>query len=366
MKKIVVLAMSCAGLMAGLILGPMPALAELEVSGSVVIHAKTDFEAPLAAHGVWVDVGTYGHCWHPRGVAVSWRPYCDGTWVWTDSGWYWQSDEPWAWACYHYGTWFYDSNYGWCWVPDVKWGPAWVDWRTSDVYVGWVPCGPPGFVVEPAFFVFVPCEHFHDRIRPNVVIVNNTTIINQTREIRTISRENRQIDGHTRSVVVNKGPQVDVIEKATRRTFKPVPIQEADRRTFDSIPRDVKDRPPGAERPPVTETHEPTEPVPAHPAPTTVEHNNVPERVIPERATGSPGPHNVEPQPQQPLHWWQWHPRQPKAPSKAAPAPAPAPHPVEPVQPQQAPQQPVHPENPPAQGPGGNGADHGHEHDRDH
>src|SRR5579859_2268086 len=74
------------------------ARADLEVNASVQIHAKAEFEAPLAAHGMWVSVGSYGRCWRPVGVAVEWRPYCSGEWVWTDCGWYWSSDEPWAWA----------------------------------------------------------------------------------------------------------------------------------------------------------------------------------------------------------------------------------------------------------------------------
>jgi hypothetical protein len=29
--------------------------------------------------------------------------------------------------------------YGWFWVPDNEWGPAWVDWRRADGYYGWRP-----------------------------------------------------------------------------------------------------------------------------------------------------------------------------------------------------------------------------------
>ena len=122
-----------------LYLGVPPAQADLEVSASVQIHADADFDAPLAACGTWVEVGSYGRCWRPAGVVVGWRPYCNGDWVWTDCGWYWASDEPWAWACYHYGYWVYDSDYGWIWVPGVEWAPAWVCWRFGG---GYVPDGP--------------------------------------------------------------------------------------------------------------------------------------------------------------------------------------------------------------------------------
>ena len=88
----------------GWTLGVFRAAAELEVSAGVTIHARADFYEPLASRGAWVEIGSYGRCWHPAGVAAGWRPYCDGYWKWTDCGWYWVSDEPWSWACYHYGS----------------------------------------------------------------------------------------------------------------------------------------------------------------------------------------------------------------------------------------------------------------------
>src|ERR1044071_9393400 len=109
-----------------LALSALNVLADLEVAADIHISAATDFYEPLSANGAWVEVGTYGRCWHPAHVAGDWRPYCDGTWVWTDCGWYWESDEPWAWACYHYGTWTFETGYGWIWVPGIEWAPAWV------------------------------------------------------------------------------------------------------------------------------------------------------------------------------------------------------------------------------------------------
>jgi len=29
-----------------------------------------------------------------------------------------------AWAPYHYGRWLWDTNYGWCWWPGVRFGPS--------------------------------------------------------------------------------------------------------------------------------------------------------------------------------------------------------------------------------------------------
>src|SRR5205814_6988424 len=115
------------------------------------------FEAPLAAQGSWVEVQSYGRCWRPAGVAVEWCPYCHGQWVWTDCGWYWASDEPWGWACYHYGCWVYDPVYAWIWVPGTEWAPAWVSWRLGGGYIGWAPLPPRGFAVSLGApqFVFV-------------------------------------------------------------------------------------------------------------------------------------------------------------------------------------------------------------------
>src|SRR5690242_15338799 len=167
-------------------LGVINSSADLEVAAAVEIHSQADFYEPLAAQGTWVEVGSYGRCWHPANVEVAWRPYCSGYWVWTDCGWYWVSDEPWAWACYHYGRWVYDANV-WIWVPDPVWGPAWVSWREGGGYCGWAPLPPrarfSGDVivavdVPPASFVFVETSRFHDHFSPSTVIVNDTKIVN--------------------------------------------------------------------------------------------------------------------------------------------------------------------------------------------
>src|SRR5438874_3076344 len=140
-------------------LGVLNATAETRFSAGLEINAVSDFYAPLSSEGSWVDVSSYGRCWHPR-VAAGWRPYATGHWEWTDVGWYWVSDEPWSWACYHYGAWEYDPSYGWVWVPGTEWAPAWVTWRESDDYIGWAPCGPEGVVLAPSLFVFVDIGHF--------------------------------------------------------------------------------------------------------------------------------------------------------------------------------------------------------------
>src|SRR6266850_8446896 len=68
--------------------------------------------------------------------------YCNGHWQRTDAGWYWVSDEPWAWATYHYGRWDLNPRLGWVWVPRTEWAPAWVSWHQGGGYTGWAPLHP--------------------------------------------------------------------------------------------------------------------------------------------------------------------------------------------------------------------------------
>jgi hypothetical protein len=217
-------------------LGVLPAQADLEVSASVQIHSSADFYAPLASCGSWVVVGSYGRCWRPAGVVVNWQPYCDGYWVWTDCGWYWVSDDPWAWACYHYGYWVYDSIYGWIWVPGVEWAPAWVCWRYGGGYIGWAPIAPPGtfFAHRPAdsAFVFVDNDHFGSRITSASVIVNNPAVIRRTTFVSNTQHVTRNLGGvGPRKVIINEGPGLAVMEKNTGRKFTTVSVMDADRRT---------------------------------------------------------------------------------------------------------------------------------------
>ncbi|MDB6015682.1 MAG: hypothetical protein JWR19_171 [Pedosphaera sp.] len=197
---------------------------------SVEIRTESDFYEPLAPQGEWVVVGSYGRCWRPHHVARDWRPYCNGNWERTDAGWYWVSDEPWAWATYHYGRWDFTDEYGWYWVPQTQWAPAWVSWHEGGGYVGWAPLQPSvrisvnGFVgfdqarISPRAFVFVPQGRFLDPIRPTMVVANNTTIIS-----RTVNITNTKIVNNT---VINEGPATAVIEKASGHKVQAVAVQE--------------------------------------------------------------------------------------------------------------------------------------------
>jgi hypothetical protein len=201
---------------------------------TVEIRVESDFYEPLTPHGEWVVVGSYGRCWRPGRVVAGWRPYCNGNWQRTDAGWYWASDEPWAWATYHYGRWDFTDQYGWYWVPQTQWAPAWVSWHEGGGYVGWAPLQPSvsisvgGYVgfsqsrIAPRAYVFVEQRRFLDPIRPATVVVNNTTIINKTTVIT-----NTKIVNNT---VINEGPATAVIEKASGRKVQAVPVRELRRK----------------------------------------------------------------------------------------------------------------------------------------
>lgn len=145
------------------------------------------FRAQLAPFGTWMELPGYGWCWRPdRALAANpdWRPYYDmGRWVYTENGWFWQSDYGWGDIPFHYGRWIRDPGLGWLWVPDYTWGPAWVFWRhaEADGCIGWAPL-PYGavfveggweyrgrrygveydFGLDEHFYVFVGYDHFHD------------------------------------------------------------------------------------------------------------------------------------------------------------------------------------------------------------
>jgi hypothetical protein len=109
------------------------------------------FYTELSPYGTWSDDAEYGRVFMP--AAVDYVPYADGHWAYTAQGFTWCSSEPIGWAVNHYGRWVHRAR--WIWVPDIVWGPAWVEWRTSGEYVGWAPLPASGFAsasyATPAF-----------------------------------------------------------------------------------------------------------------------------------------------------------------------------------------------------------------------
>ena len=181
------------------------------------------FYQNLSSDGRWLETDDYGYVFQPNDADSSdWGPYRSGHWVWTDYGWYWQSDESYGWACYHYGRWVRILGVGWVWVPGREWGPAWVSWRQSDDYCGWAPLPPEcsvsvGFSIGgwcdnyygigPAAYCFI---HFGDWFRPNYYHYcapggQNFAIIQRTVNVTNVYRTN--------NFFVNNGPQSAIVSQ---------------------------------------------------------------------------------------------------------------------------------------------------------
>ncbi|HUD72475.1 MAG TPA: DUF6600 domain-containing protein, partial [Dongiaceae bacterium] len=151
----------------------------------------------------------------------------------------WVSDYPWGAIPYHYGTWYPDPVFGWVWVPGDVWAPAWVVFRTGPDYIGWAPVSPR-FAIGVSFahaapagpFLFVPAGHFCDVAvgRHAVSESRGRALVHETRLVDNLAiRDN---------LVVNRGPDPAVIERAGGRPIRRVPIEAVPR----AAPGGVHDR----------------------------------------------------------------------------------------------------------------------------
>jgi len=178
------------------------------------------FYQSLRPHGEWVELSAGYYGWRPVRVRAGWRPYMHGRWAWTDYGWYWMSYEPFGWAVFHYGRWYFDDYYGWIWIPDDVWGPAWVEWRYNDSYIGWAPLPPyASFSISVGirfttrwyapsnYWCFVRYGHF-SATRIDGYVVNES---HTRRLIRTTRGEVRYEVNRDR--IVNRGVDRELIER---------------------------------------------------------------------------------------------------------------------------------------------------------
>jgi hypothetical protein len=201
------------------------------------------FYDSLSPYGNWINIGSYGPCWRPTTLAMNpgWQPYCDGGhWVYTDCGWCRVSDYSWGWAPFHYGRWFHSVRWGWCWAPDTVWGPAWVSWRYNGGYCGWAAL-PPAACYRPGFgftylgrsvgfnftfglsassFVFVPLDHFHDRVLSHSRMAH--------REVDKIFRSttlNNQLIRGPNNTLINRGVPIQQVAAASHTEIRAVHIR---------------------------------------------------------------------------------------------------------------------------------------------
>jgi hypothetical protein len=194
------------------------------------------FFTSLEPHGVWIPSAEYNYIWVPTSVDRDWSPYSNGRWVWTQEyGWYFVSDEPFAWIVYHYGRWGYDPLVGWYWVPGTKFAGAWVAWRRGTTAVAWAPLPPQGRgyattvnvsininTVPQYYWRVVPVAQF---LAPQLrTVVKPATIevalFQQTQPAGTVIIQN--------NVVVNNVINLTFIEQQTKQKVEVVKVAAVD------------------------------------------------------------------------------------------------------------------------------------------
>ncbi len=207
---------------------------------------NNQYYGALDPYGDWIYDGKHGWVWRPTAavVDVSWRPYRQGgRWIYSDVGWYWHSYYSWGWAPFHYGRWHRSSLHGWYWVPGYTWSPAWVMWRSNDLYCGWAPLPPGcnyvhgigytwggshvgfsfGFGLGHGWFTYCDYAHLrHRRLHRHRVRDNHVAIIhNETTVVNNYVTENN-------NTIINAGIPPAVVAKKTREPVQKMRIRELD------------------------------------------------------------------------------------------------------------------------------------------
>jgi hypothetical protein len=169
------------------------------------------FYDALRDYGDWVLIEPYGFLFRPRVAWDQWQPFVDGFWAPSDSyGWIWLSAEPFGWATYHYGEWFWDRFQGWVWRPGLDWSPGWATWEIAGDYVGWGPMSvrssaadtPPSNAMHYAPLGQLGATDLRDHLVPTSQI---GAALNDARPVRNMI----QRDG----VTFNRGPAFGLVEE---------------------------------------------------------------------------------------------------------------------------------------------------------
>ena len=191
------------------------------------------FYDQLSPHGSWVQMDRHGYVWIPHVDRYAWRPYSNGRWAWTDNGWLWVSRYRWGWIPFHYGRWGWDSYMGWYWVPGRTWAPAWVAWRTSNLYIGWAPLPPDvmwmpqrglrslPYALPHSYWVFVSSPYFYESGLNRYVLPmeRSRTIISYTSLHTNIYSQNNRM--------YNRGLDYEEAQRITKRRISRYELQNA-------------------------------------------------------------------------------------------------------------------------------------------
>jgi hypothetical protein len=193
------------------------------------------FYDQLSPYGYWMPHPTYGYVWMPQ-AGPNFRPYySEGNWIYTQSGWFWNSNYNWGWATFHYGNWTYDNYYGWLWIPGYDWAPAWVTWGSYGGNYGWAPMAPNyGYnnnyyppvnhwcFVSPRYLGHRHWFNHHYVGYGNNIHMGNNVIVNNVTNITIIN--NNTYYGHRSTPA---GPPKMEIERASGSRITAVNIRES-------------------------------------------------------------------------------------------------------------------------------------------
>lgn len=157
-------------------------------------------------------------------------PYNNGKWVNTKSGWYFKANTPAEETTSHYGRWVKNPKAGWLWVPGRVWAPAWVDWKQNDQYVSWAPLPPSVYmvngvmntpVIDNSNYMIVEKKNFAET---DVYKYNNNYYQNGE---RIVVNDFASILGLVLvdNVLVNKGPDVELIQTLSGKNIELISIQ---------------------------------------------------------------------------------------------------------------------------------------------
>jgi hypothetical protein len=111
--------------------------------------------------------------------------------------------------------------------------------------------------MAPHAFVFVSEQRLLEPVRPTTVIVNNTTVINQTVNITKIQVVNK--------AVIAEGPRPEIIERRSGHRLEAVPVRELRRQEETQALASRRNGPAGAEKTSPPPRHEEAAPVKAVP-----------------------------------------------------------------------------------------------------
>jgi hypothetical protein len=129
-------------------------------------------------------------------------------------------------------------------------------------------------VISPRAYVFVEERHFMEPVRRSTVVVNSTTIINQT--------------------VIHEAPATAAIEKASGRKIQAVPVQELRHKTEAAVvakqrtPAATSEKTVAAHESPQVEKPAATTHEPAAPAPKNTEAQSETRKSVPAAAESKP------------------------------------------------------------------------------